>query len=82
MADPEADAILDARGLFCPEPIMLLHKEIRALASGGTLLMMATDPSTERDLIKFCQFLDHELVSSEQKDEAFYFTIKKKENFS
>ena len=71
------DVVLDTRGLLCPEPIMLLHKAIRDLVPGDLLLMMATDPSTERDLTKFCQFLDHELVSVVQKDQEFHFMIKK-----
>ena len=71
------DSILDTRGLMCPEPIMLLHKAIRRMAGGETLLMMATDPSTERDLMKFCQFLGHELVKRGKVDSAFHFYIKK-----
>ena len=30
----EYDAELDARGLFCPEPVMMLHNAVRDATSG------------------------------------------------
>ncbi len=42
--------VLDATGLFCPEPVMLLHNKIRDIAVGETLRVLATDPSTQRDI--------------------------------
>ncbi|HQV40868.1 MAG: sulfurtransferase TusA [Moraxellaceae bacterium] len=56
---------LDARGLFCPEPVMMLHNKVRDMQSGELLDVLATDPSTTRDIPKFCRFLGHELVSQE-----------------
>ena len=55
------DHILDAPGLFCPEPVMLLHNQIRDMNEGETVRVLATDPSTQRDIPKFCTFLGHEL---------------------
>ena len=43
--------LLDAKGLFCPEPVMLLHKKIREINEGEVLVLVATDPSTTRDEI-------------------------------
>lgn len=54
---------LNTIGLNCPEPVMLLHKSIRTLASGETLTIIATDPATTRDIPNFCQHLGHTLVS-------------------
>ena len=48
---------LNAKGLICPEPIMLLHKAIREAKHGDKIEVLATDPSTERDIEKFCNFL-------------------------
>ncbi|MDY0007588.1 MAG: sulfurtransferase TusA family protein, partial [Spongiibacteraceae bacterium] len=36
-----ADAVLDACGLYCPEPVMLLHNHIRDLAPGQVLKLVA-----------------------------------------
>jgi tRNA 2-thiouridine synthesizing protein A len=69
--------LLDARGLFCPEPVMLLHKKMREISSGEILVLIATDPSTTRDVPKFCHFLGHELLSSAEDDKIFRYAIRK-----
>ena len=71
-------AVLDAKGLYCPEPVMLLHNKVRDLPGGGLLKVLATDPSTERDIPKFCVFLGHELIEATQDDTLFTYLIKKK----
>ncbi|WP_439133700.1 sulfurtransferase TusA [Pseudomaricurvus sp.] len=60
-AYPDA-TYLDTTGLTCPEPVMMLHKAMRDAQEGDVLKVVATDPSTERDIPKFCQFLGHELL--------------------
>ena len=50
-------AVLDAKGLYCPEPVMLLHNKVRDLPGGSLLRVIATDPSTERDILSFAYFL-------------------------
>ena len=47
---PKPDHQLDASGLYCPEPVMLLHNKIRDMAEGELLELLATDPSTVIDL--------------------------------
>ena len=44
---------VDAKGLLCPEPIMMLHKAMQELKSGEKVELYATDPSTERDIDRF-----------------------------
>ena len=68
---------LDTTGLQCPEPVMLLHKKIRELVAGECVEVVASDPSTWRDIPKFCQFLSHELIKKEEKDKTFYYLIRK-----
>ncbi|PHQ64258.1 MAG: sulfurtransferase TusA [Sphingobium sp.] len=79
MGQPEHDAELDARGLFCPEPVMLLHNRIVDISVGGVLKVVATDPSTTRDIPRFCQFLNHELMYSAEDGQEFVFFIRRGE---
>lgn len=44
---------------------MMLHNKVRDMQAGELLDVLATDPSTTRDIPKFCRFLGHELVSQE-----------------
>lgn len=78
MTDSHQDeTLLDARGLRCPEPVMLLHNRIRMLEAGAELEIWATDPSTERDIARFCQFLGHELLAADTTGEILVFHVRK-----
>lgn len=70
--------LLDASGLFCPEPVMLLHKKIREMAAGERVLVLATDPSTVRDIPKFCVFLGHEMLYSDEEANVYRYCIRKR----
>ncbi len=69
---------LDATGLYCPEPLMLLHGVMRKAASQELIYVIATDPSTVRDITKFCVFLGHTLVKTQENAPHFEFWIQKK----
>jgi tRNA 2-thiouridine synthesizing protein A len=71
---------LDAKGLYCPEPVMLLHNQIRDMNAGQSLKLVATDPSTTRDVPKFCLYLGHELLSQTQHEGLYVYFIKKKQD--
>ena len=79
---PAAERLVDACGLRCPEPLMLLHREMRALRVGGLLRLIADDPSTRRDVLRFCRHLGHELLSAPEaaladSGAALHFLIRK-----
>lgn len=67
---------LDATGLSCPEPVMMLHNKVRDMAEGEVLEVIATDPSTQRDVPKFCSFLGHELLLSEHNGDVYRYCIR------
>jgi tRNA 2-thiouridine synthesizing protein A len=73
----KADHILDATGLYCPEPVMLLHNKIRDIACGEILQVLATDPSTQRDIPKFCNFLGHELLLQDAFEGNYRYWLRK-----
>jgi len=73
----QCDHQLDAKGLLCPEPVMLLHNKIRQMKIGEKLKIIASDPSTERDIPKFCTFLQHSLLKKEKAEGLFYYWIEK-----
>ena len=74
---PNADADLVARGLVCPEPLMLVRNRVREMASGEILHVQATDPSTGRDFTNFCRFLGHELLNEAHDGDVFEYWIRK-----
>jgi tRNA 2-thiouridine synthesizing protein A len=50
---------------------------MQELKSGEKVELYATDPSTERDIDRFCKFLGHNLLNKETSTEPFYFLIEK-----
>lgn len=73
----QACHLLDTCGLLCPEPVMMLHNKIRDMAPGEEVQVVATDPSTCRDIPKFCNFLNHELLEKKEQDNRYYYLIRK-----
>ena len=75
--DTKIDKELDATGLRCPEPLMLVRNEIKDMRSGQVLKIIATDPSTSWDFPKFCKFLNHELIDQTVVDGIYSYRIRK-----
>lgn len=73
----QTDHVLDALGLRCPEPVMMVRKSIRKIASGETLLITCDDPSTTRDIPSFCRFMEHELLAQQTDELPFLYVIRK-----
>lgn len=73
---PNHDVLLDTSGLYCPEPIMLMHNKVRDMMPGAVLQVIATDPATTRDVPKFCQFLGHELIEQRTTEEFYRYFIR------
>ena len=72
-----ADHAIDAVGLVCPEPLMIVRNKVRSMAAGETVSVVATDPSTVRDFTNFCRFMGHELARSTRDGELYSFVIRK-----
>jgi len=58
---------------------MMLHKAIRESQHGDIIEVFATDPSTERDIDKFCEFLGHKLLKKEIEEDNFYYLVEKQD---
>lgn len=68
---------LDALGLRCPEPVMMVRLQFRKMQAGETLLIIADDPATTRDIPAFCRFMDHELLASDTVALPYKYLVKK-----
>ncbi|MDT0583778.1 MULTISPECIES: sulfurtransferase TusA [Alteromonadaceae] len=73
----QADHQLDAIGLRCPEPVMMIRLQIRKMQNGETLAISADDHSTTRDVPSFCRFMQHTLVASDTAQAPYRYVIKK-----
>lgn len=72
-----ADEVLDAKGLNCPLPILRSKKALKAMDTGKTLEVIATDPGAVKDFEAFCRVTGNELMESTEGDGVYTFLIKK-----
>lgn len=77
LTTPEADHTLDALGLRCPEPVMMIRKKMRDIPPGETLLITADDPATTRDIPNFCHFMEHTLIDSAATSVPYWYLLRK-----
>ncbi|MFZ4834927.1 sulfurtransferase TusA [Rouxiella sp. Mn2063] len=79
MTDPfsHPDHQLDALGERCPVPVMMVRKAVRGMQDGETLLIIADDPATTRDIPGFCRFMEHNLLASETETLPYRYLLRK-----
>jgi tRNA 2-thiouridine synthesizing protein A len=75
--DVDVDVDVDAKGLRCPEPLMVVRNRMMDMTSGQVIRVTATDPSTTWDFPNFCKFLNHELVHKDTEGDVYVYWIRK-----
>jgi len=73
----ESGKTLDARGLFCPSPVMQTNVELSKMRIGEILTVLADDPAAEDDIANWARRLGHEVVKMEKNGNEIRFEIKK-----
>ena len=68
------EALLDARGLSCPLPVLKARRRLMAMAPGQRLRVLATDPKAPGDFRLYCGESGHRLVE-ERSDGAGAFEL-------
>jgi len=66
-------AVLDARGLSCPMPLLRTKKEIGKITAGQILHVQGTDPGSRNDIPGWCERAGHEYLG--EKEEAGYISF-------
>ena len=74
MAEP---AILDAKGLRCPLPVLKARKALKVLPAGSVLRVLATDPGAIKDFEAFCKTTGYRLLNASQDGDVLTFNIEK-----
>ncbi len=58
----KVDRTIDARGSYCPGPLMELIRAIREARVGEVVEVLSSDSGSRRDIPKWCQKAGHELL--------------------
>lgn len=71
------DAMIDARGLTCPLPLVKARQALMVLGSGATVAVLATDPASRRDFTDFTDATGHELLEVKEEDGVLLLVLRK-----
>lgn len=69
--------ILDAKGLYCPLPVLKTRRAMARVAVGDTLTVMATDPASRIDMRHYCNTSGNELLDALEDDGVFTYVIRR-----
>jgi TusA-related sulfurtransferase len=72
-----APRLIDARGSFCPGPLMELIRAIRESQVGDVLTVRSSDKGSKLDIPKWVEKAGHRLVSLESLEGYDEITIEK-----
>jgi tRNA 2-thiouridine synthesizing protein A len=69
---------VDARGLSCPQPVILVHEKMKELKKGIFEVMVDTDTSRE-NISRLAKNEGWEIVESKKTQDSGYILIIRKE---
>ena len=75
---PTVTRTIDARGSYCPGPLMELIRGIRESAVGDVLEVYSTDSGSRIDIPKWVEKAGHDLVAVETRDGYDAIVVQKR----
>lgn len=69
--------IVDARGSFCPGPLMELIAQLKSAAVGDEFEVLSTDKGSVNDIPEWVNKVGHEYVGTSEENGVWHVTIKK-----
>ncbi|MBU2753911.1 sulfurtransferase TusA family protein [Acidithiobacillus sp. CV18-2] len=73
-----AERTVDARGSFCPGPLMELISNMKSMQVGDTLELLSTDAGSAKDVPEWVHKVGHEMVDTNQDSEGtFHIKVRK-----
>lgn len=69
--------IIDARGSYCPGPLMELIKSIRTEPVGTVFEVWATDEGSAKDIPEWAKKVGHDVVKTFQDNEVFKIQVRR-----
>ncbi len=77
MPETAYDAMIDARGLSCPLPLVKARQALMILPKGARVCVLATDPAAPRDFEEFAEIAGHALAEQRVEDGVHLLVVVK-----
>ena len=71
------DREVDARGSFCPGPLMELIRVVRSASVGQVLAVRSSDPGSAKDIPAWVQKAGHEFLGAYPAEGYTRFVLRK-----
>lgn len=68
---------IDARGAFCPGPLMEVIARLKLVDVGDEIEVWSTDKGTVSDLPEWCKKVGHDLVETREEDGYWALVVRK-----
>jgi tRNA 2-thiouridine synthesizing protein A len=68
---------IDAMGLKCPIPVILLAERISEVPAGELVEVLSDDPVASTDLPAWCALGSHELVRQDERPSGWSFVVRR-----
>ena len=72
----KVDVELDAKGMYCPMPIVKLKKATKTMELGQVLKIVATDPGSARDVPAWANKTGAEILETSEENGEYTFIIR------
>ncbi len=70
--------VIDAKGLFCPVPIIKVAEAVRNLDSGMVVEIISDDAAIDHDLPAWCKSTGNVIQSKSKEGNVYRYLIQKK----
>ena len=68
---------VDARGSFCPGPLMELIAQLKMAEVGDELEILSSDKGSAADIPQWISKVGHELLGTREEEGVWHITVKK-----
>lgn len=69
--------VIDARGSFCPGPLMELIAAMKLAAVGEELEVLSTDKGSANDIPEWIAKVGHQMVGSFEENGVYHIQVRK-----
>ena len=74
---PSIDEEIDARGSFCPGPLLELIRGVKSVPVGSTVAVLSSDPGSNKDIPLWIQKARHDYLGAFADDGYTRFVVRK-----
>lgn len=74
---PPIDKEIDARGSFCPGPLLELICGVKSLPVGSVIAVRSSDPGSNKDIPLWIQKAHHDYIGAFPESDYTRFVVRK-----